>query len=257
MVEYKSDVRRVLWWGAAQAEYAWLQQRVASHHTAVTAHIELTTADQPFEQIGKYAQERQCDRIIVVCPNRWDYSAYQLQQVVIDFPEIPVALATGDWWLGWRRTGMGHLQNLSHISLPWYRWWDGWVQWLDGTIPAMFGPFPTDRVVTLPATQGLDVIRGLEAVGKQAAQVHSVEENRWVIWDDSQLATWLGWEQSVEQAIEQIGQLQARNPRATLWIAWTMPTWEVVERLNQAGLHFELLAKPYCLSWSSAALART
>jgi hypothetical protein len=214
----------------------------------------LLTVDEPFEQIGNRIEDKSIDRIIIACQNRWDYPCWQLQQLAISFPEVPIALAIGDWWMGWRRTGIGHQQILPHISLPWYRWWDGWIQWLDGALPTMFGPFPTERMAV--AYQPECSARAWE-LASQDNLVESKKPLDSILWDDSQLETWLGWEKSLILAIEQLVEIQTRNPRAKLWIAWTLPTWELVSRLNQAGLNYELLAKPYFSRLSSAALART
>lgn len=240
---------RVLWWGAAEAEYAWLKERVSNYRSSVLAQVKLLTIDEPIEQISKYIEGGHVDRVIIACRNRWDYPQVQLHQMACGFPDAPIALAVGDWWLGWRRTGIGHLQILPHLSLPWYRWWDGWVHWLEGAVPTMFGPFPFERT-----TIG---IQSKFASIKSGDQHNDPSSVGWLVWDDSRLATWLGWEDSLSQAIAELKEIQTRYPLAKLWIAWTLPTWELVSRLNQAGLSFELLAKPHLSSLSSAALART
>jgi hypothetical protein len=249
MEERKQADMHVLWWGATEAEYAWLKERVAAYRSSLTTPVKLRTIDEPIEQISQYIEAGNVDRLIVACRNRWDYPQVQLQQLASGFPDVPIALAVGDWWLGWRRTGIGHLQMLPHLSLPWYRWWDGWVYWLEGSLPTMFGPFPLER-----ATIG---IRSSDSLIKSGQQPNHQSPVDWLVWDDSRLATWLGWEKSLNQAIAELQEIQTSYPLAKLWIAWTLPTWELVSRLNQAGLRFELLAKPHLSSLSSAALART
>jgi hypothetical protein len=232
--------KRVLWWGAQENEYGWLRGRIAEYNSPLTPKIELLTITDSWERLLEILESQQADRLVVAYRNRWDYSHLKMQQLVQRFPEIPVALALGDWWLGWRRTSIGHLQTLPHLSLPWYRWWDGWRQWLEGRLPSMLGPFPSDRVVVDLETDW-----------------HAQSQSEWLVWDDSQLATWMGWEASLNFAIEQLVELQKENPRSKLCIAWTLPTWEVVSSLKRAGLCFELIAKPHLSSFSSAALERT
>jgi hypothetical protein len=244
----ESNSKRVVWYepvqavhgGSSEDEYDWLRSRVSKFCSPRTSRVALESLICSFDQLADHLQQHPVERLIIACRNRWDYPGPEVRELAEHFPEVPMALAVGDWWMGWRRTGAGHLQSLPHLTLPWYRWWDGWVQWLNGSTSTQFGPFPSER---LPFD-----LRLTTSVTSEAG---------WILWDDSQLATWFGFEASLEQAIQQLTEIQEQRPNATLWIAWTLPTWDLFTRLRQAGLRFELLGKPHLASLSSAALART
>ncbi|MBX3423006.1 MAG: hypothetical protein KF752_15735 [Pirellulaceae bacterium] len=239
--------------------------------------------------------EQPCDRIIVACENRWHYPRQVLEELLAVFPEVPVALAMSDWWLGSRRTGARHLSELGHLCLPWFRWWDAWTSWLDGNYPWMFGPFPSEfsrsellsgqkrratEIANEPHTQTSGLIVAGTAQAAQAWRLsmadagrvecyfsslkleHSLKEvphqqPAWVLWDDSRLSTVIDWRLAIDSAAAELKLLRKPFPTARLWVAWTQPTWDAVQRLNPSELGFELLAKPNYRTFSSAALART
>jgi hypothetical protein len=85
--------------------------------------------------------------LILACSHRLDYPQEAIQWLSSYAPELPLAVATDTWWDGARRTGLG---GLTHLTLPWHRWWDGWSDWLDATSSDWFGP------CVLPATCGME-----------------------------------------------------------------------------------------------------
>ena len=132
----------VLWIGSDSKEYGWLLGRLRS-----CPDIAIDCKVGSWSDFQGKTEHKVCHRIVVAAENRCDYPHAQLQELAGSHPEIPVALCLGDYWLGWKRTGAGHLQTLSHSSIPWFRWWDGWRTWLTGQSSWMFGPFPQDRFV--------------------------------------------------------------------------------------------------------------
>jgi len=306
----------LVWWGPAEGGLGWLRQRVRElcHSRSIGNRdfwqVEFDDSSGLFELV-----ELGVHRIVVACECRWDYPQPAIQRLTTMFPDIPVAIAMSDWWLGWRRTGIGHGTAMPLVALPWFRWWDGWVPWFLGTAPGMLGPFPSNiplmtEVVlahgtdlTLsgsdekaarwnshhlkevgPAMRVLIVGGCLQAMqswqdvlgGKKtttrlcgfglshpsAKSILDAEKPDWVLWDDSRVTTVPGWPAAKEDgrtaaAVEELTCLANRFPESRLLVAWTVPTWNVVRQLQEAGLRFELLAKPYFGSFSSAALGRT
>jgi hypothetical protein len=66
-------------------------------------------------------------RLIIAAESRVEFPADLVHHASHSWPEIPLAIATGSWFDGSRRTGIG---TTPQLCLPWYRWWDGWHQWL-------------------------------------------------------------------------------------------------------------------------------
>ena len=67
------------------------------------------------------------ERIVWSCPGRLDYPIDGIEFLQAEFPEIPAAVALGQWWDGAARTG---LRDRPLLSIPWHRQWDGWLPWL-------------------------------------------------------------------------------------------------------------------------------
>ncbi len=134
----------VTWVGPTDGEFSWLVERIQACLQAVGGVLHCHGL-QSTDRLSLYRRFTltQTDRMIVACRNRWDYPELDMRRLAADRCDVPLALATSDWWLGWSRTGVGHLQTLPHLSLPWYRWWDGWAAWLCGRHSEMYGPFPS------------------------------------------------------------------------------------------------------------------
>lgn len=250
------DVNRskssILWWGPNSGSLSWLYNRIAAMCGGGDSRFELQRIPEA-ENIDLAAEfvERGVDRFIVACENRWDYPADELREFSIQFPDVPVALAMSDWWLGSRRTGIFHQNTLPHISLAWFRWWDGWVTWLQGESPTMFGPFPSNLGV-----EQLDDFRksGFRNLKPENRNAHEPPD---ILWDDSRLPTSAATtyaqsqdlsklhEKRIRLAIDELSALAAQQPTAQIWVAWTQPIWSDIRQLEEAGLVFELLAKPY------------
>lgn len=293
----------LIWWGSSRAGLGWLygkSQRWFKSHQEVSQavqQIELRDTAGLFQLASSGA-----GRVVVACDCRWDYPQSTVQRFLAEYPEIPLALAASDWWLGWRRTGLGHAGQLPIVGLPWFRWWDGWQPWFSGAAPAMLGPFPSSipkaryvndsqfefpgddrakRVLivggcaptvrcwtevlgegrsTAVVGRGCELREQTEGVYRAAGGDHADSAPDWIVWDDSSLPTTPrpdGAKEYLEVAVQDISELVRQFPKSKLWIAWSLPNWDIVHRLEQAGLQFELLAKPYLASFSSAALDRT
>lgn len=144
----------VTWIGPTDGEFSWLVERIQACLAAVGGVLHCHGLQSP-DGLSLYHRFAltQTDRLIVACRNRWDYPELDMRRLAAERCDVPLALATSDWWLGWNRTGVGHLQTLPHLSLPWYRWWDGWAAWLCGRHAEMYGPFPNLISGIRPASQ--------------------------------------------------------------------------------------------------------
>lgn len=149
---------RVLWIESGQhtseSGLAWLRQRMqdfqsAQRRVALIDHA-WPSGSGPASHRGpashhdrqRLAERIDCgvERIVVACVNRLDYPVELIDFLQQTCPEIPLALASDSWWDGRRRTG---LPTPGQLSFPWYRWWDGWVDWLEGRSPTLFEAAPT------------------------------------------------------------------------------------------------------------------
>lgn len=279
-------VYKICWLGPIDEELGWLYQKILDFLQAKSAQtcIHLIHGDDSWGQLRQLAHHG-VNRVVIACEHRWDYSWEHCRRFTAEFPEIPMALAMSDWWLGARRTGIGHPVQQNHVCLPWFRWWDGWIQWLKGEAESMFGPLPSsipcggpNQQIDSTSKTILLIAKGQEAIcsWQMAFKGHRFldKSNKadsvdrpfswgrdacnpdWILWDDSQLNTCHGSEANLHSATEQLKRLQAEFPGSRLIVAWTAPRWSVIEPFNRAGIHFELLAKPFLSSLSSAALLR-
>lgn len=162
---------RVLWIESGQhtskSGLAWLRQRMqdfqsAQRHVALIDH-----AWPPGSGLSSYRDRLRLtdridcgvERIVVACVNRLDYPVELIDFLQQTCPEIPLALASDSWWDGRRRTG---LPTPGQLSLPWYRWWDGWVDWLEGRSPALFEAAPAAWPVL--SSQGAAAATGMRGL---------------------------------------------------------------------------------------------
>lgn len=72
-------------------------------------------------------------RIVVAVSERLELTANVFNECREAAGEVPFGWATGSYFDGARRTGIG---SLGGFIQPWYRWWDGWRDWLAGTSQA-------------------------------------------------------------------------------------------------------------------------
>jgi len=208
-------------------------------------------------------------RLILAVENRLSYPLAEIQHLQRAWPEVPWALAVGSWFDGSRRTGIG---ATSHLSLPWYRWWDGWRQWLSGSNSELLNLWP--RVVHSRSldthgsgslSKSLGVIlcdcrqtaaawqAGLECdpaitqlltlsefqwlVGQASAAAPN-----WILWDDSCLDTFIGADCLVEVGAL-FTKIRMKFPAAIILAATSMPRWFDWQQWKSAGAD-ELIAKP-------------
>ena len=217
-------------------------------------------------------------RLILSVENRLDYPLAEIQHLQRNWPEIPWALAVGSWFDGSRRTGIG---ATSHLSLPWYRWWDGWRQWLSGSHAAMLNPWP--KIMLSPAiasniafTEAAGLVlcncrqtaegwrAGLEGdPGASQTQWVRIESRTrwqtssdyrallsqasmtdpdWILWDDSYLDTFAGTDCSAS-VCSLFAELRERFPTALIVAATCMPRWSDWQQWMMAGAN-EIIAKP-------------
>lgn len=281
----------LLWCGSTDNEFGWVVHRLRCQ-LQLQVNISLFACDiQDSSNYFQCLEQNQVDRIVLALPNRCQYPAQKLQRTAMEFPEIPLALCLGDYWLGWKRTGAGHLQVSHHNSLPWYRWWDGWLPWLLGNVDSMLGPFPSDRLQLLdelahqfnqPTHDAHGILFCSDSQIAQAWQVSledgserlsivSSDVQEWslsqfeqgprrpdlVIWDDSRLTTCNGQEAAIQRAEIELRCIRKVLPESKFCLCLTTPLWSDWTRLYLAAGDCDLIAKPHLLSFSSAALART
>ncbi len=146
-----TEALRVLWIESrphnSASGLAWLRQRVqafefSQRQVALLDHAWPSGSGRPSRRDRQRLTERiDCgvERIIVPCVNRLDYPVELVVFLQQTCPEVPLAVASDSWWDGRRRTG---LTTPGHLTLAWYRWWDGWVDWLQGCSPTLFEVVP-------------------------------------------------------------------------------------------------------------------
>jgi hypothetical protein len=221
------------------------------------------------------------DRIVLSCSERMNYPAEAVSSLLQAYPEVPLAVATDNWWDGSRRTGLG---TVDHLLLPWYRWWDSWVDWLAARSAGLFGPcqLPTPlpqrrrAVVALPPapTHGSTLPGYVVANCRQTAQAwmgvaqalgcqvtamssaafrshlfdrHREKASAWVLWDDSCLDTASGPQAADEQLRRFFDDLGQQWPEAAGMAALSLPrhdSWQAIQSTKPANAVRELIAKP-------------
>ncbi len=122
----------IAWCGSSSEGLSWLRERCSSVDRLLNE-----------EAFSIPALETLCQqhprRLILAVDSRLNYPFEEIQHLRLMWPEIPWALAVGSWFDGSRRTGIG---TASHLSLPWYRWWDGWNPWLSRSNAEFLNPWP-------------------------------------------------------------------------------------------------------------------
>ncbi len=127
----------VAWFGPTHAGLGWLRRQLDKAYGAFPA-IEVRQFPAVDRiSLSRILEDGGVDRLLWACSTRIDYPHEEIDFSLRDYPEVPLAVACESWWDGSRRSGM---RVLPHLSLPWYRWWDGWSVWLEGSAPELFGP---------------------------------------------------------------------------------------------------------------------
>lgn len=211
---------RVLWIESGQhtsaSGLAWLRQRMQQFQTAqrqvalIDHSWPLGSGQRSHHDCQRLMDRIDCgvERIVVACVNRLDYPVELINFLQQTCPEIPLALASDSWWDGRRRTG---LATPGHLSLPWYRWWDGWVDWLQGCSPALFevAPAPWPMLSSRPPATSAGM-RGL-IVGncRQTAEAWALAAAT-----AGHAAACVSWQQFQQQSPTQWSQLLPQ------WVLW-------------------------------------
>ncbi len=168
-MESSDNSGKLIWIGPADGGLGWLQAMTRRFCKDVYTTRRMSRVEQVsgFEELFRLAGHG-TQRVIWTCQNRWDYPLQELSSFIAEFPDVPVGVAVSDWWLGWRRTGIGHLEPLPHVCLPWFRWWDGWFDWLAGNVPSMLGPFPAN--IPFSTERATDSVANWFEVASEKAQ---------------------------------------------------------------------------------------
>jgi hypothetical protein len=206
-------------------------------------------------------------RLILAVENRLAYPLAEIQHLQRNWPEIPLALAVGTWFDGSRRTGIG---VTCHLSLPWYRWWDGWQPWLSVGNAELLNSWPKAAIRRAAhRAGGSSGVAGIvlsncqqTAEGWRIGLGCAPESSRWlrlaefqtrfsqadlpapdwILWDDSCLDT-LGGADSISDVGRLFADIREGFPGALILAATCMPRWCDWRQWELAGAD-QLLAKP-------------
>lgn len=171
------------------------------------------------------------ERIVVACVNRLDYPAELIRILQQVCPEVPLAVAYDSWWDGRGRTG---LPTPSHLSLAWYRWWDGWVDWLQGSSPALFEVAPASWPVLSSSSPA--------AIGSHGIIVGNCRQttDAWALAASSSghTAECISWQQFQQQ-------FPARwSHTLPLWVLWDDTCLDTTPAQTDPEATIELAASP-------------
>ena len=255
----------IAWCGSSSDGLAWLRERCHSlDHMLTDETLSIASLDALCDQHPQ--------RLIVAIENRLSYPEAEIHHLQRTWPEVPFALALASWFDGSRRTGIG---TVSHLSLPWYRWWDGWKPWLSGSQAELLNPWPRvlppapRQQTTSSSSTGLIIsncvqtgeawkvaLAGTSAdqIRVATVQVLTLAEFQsqlasplstppdWILWDDSSLDTSIG-STCLSDVCELFSSIRNRYPQVFLIVATSMPRWTDWQEWNASGVN-ELLAKP-------------
>ncbi len=204
------------------------------------------------------------DRVVLACSSRLRFPMDDIVALASHIPEVPLAVATGNWFDGSRRTGA---YSESVLTLPWYRWWDGWRDWTLGGEVGLYGPSinPSANLVVTKAfqestgyqqrglvigncfetTQGWSLVAhslGAHAATSSIGNVQSSGAKRpeWVMWDDTCVDRSGNLETQLGEDLQLVG---SRWPSAAKIVALTLPrpvAWRAA--LNAGAV--AVIAKP-------------
>lgn len=248
----------IAWCGSRADGLSWLSERCISiDEVNATESLSIESLNAICEQHPR--------RLILAIENRIDYPIEAIQHLQRSWPEVPLAVAVSSWFDGSRRTGLGARE---HLSLPWYRWWDGWRPWLIGSDTALLNPWPASHSFLNRASHQTNApgvivsncrataegwLTGLECSPDHANLLTLDEFNHyfddaattepeWILWDDTCLDTYQGSD-CLSTVSEWIIELRKRFPDAVLLMATSMPRWSDWQSWMLAGAN-ELVAKP-------------
>ncbi len=137
LTETGGQALRCAWLGPTSGGLGWLHGRIVNFPHLSTQVAVQTYPEIDLGRLKNLVQAGDLDRVILASATRLDHPAREIEFLQRDCPDVPVAVACESWWDGARRTGLG---VSGHLSMPWYRWWDGWTRWLEGNDPELFGP---------------------------------------------------------------------------------------------------------------------
>ncbi|MEZ6133459.1 MAG: hypothetical protein R3C53_00980 [Pirellulaceae bacterium] len=253
---------RIVWLGEQGGGLQWLRQRLQSFESVQVPAVILETLNR----LPSNCSGLGVDRLIVGSRNRLNYPLRDIEQLQRELPEIPLALATDTLWDGAGRSGVASV--LTHLTLPWHRWWDGWVDWLAGTAPQMFGPCPTAFGALSTGSGVASIESGIilsdcrqsgEAWQLVAMQVSGgVQQLSWSQFlvsdfDSESSPHWLLWDEPYRtvgdtvdrdaRVVERVRSLAQRLPGTHLILASSLPRSDQWLALQTAGVD-DLLTNP-------------
>lgn len=248
------------WIGTTENELGWLHRQF--EHTET---IELNTR-KTFDATDLLAEIENSEdstldrRMLFACDTRVSYPLKEISYLLQSLPEIPLAVATGAWWHGARRTGIG---ATNHLTLPWHRWWDGWHGWIQGSTSELYGPLVKPTAFAMPQYSP-SAATSLESEQRPAPEQSSL--SGWIIADCGKTAT--AWIQSANQAgmkakwkrsrdlFEQHTESIATNLAAPYWIllddscfstSGGETEWKTLRSIEESRKHF-----PRETQWAAA-----
>ena len=268
----------VAWCGSRSDGLGWLSERCAAIESLKFA-----------ESLSVEALDELCSqhprRLILSVENRLCYPLDEVHYLQRVWPEVPFAVAMGSWFDGSRRTGVG---STAHLSMPWFRWWDGWYPWLTGSDSGLLDAWPHMRLQVSESCQpspsfghvvcncrqtAAGWMASLSSQGAGAMTftfgeyctrlaIHNPDiatdanwaNPDWVLWDDTCLNSFCGASAMAETS-EWIARVRQVFPTAAILAAIQSPRCIDWRKWVASGAN-ELIAKPTCSVPLRAMLAR-
>jgi hypothetical protein len=261
----------IAWCGSSHDGLSWLRSRFENaDEVQVRGEVNCAAIDELCSHHPR--------RLTLAIDARVDYPLREIQHLTHAWPEIPWGVAVSSWHDGARRTGIG---STSHLTLPWYRWWDGWYQWLTTSDANLLGPWPrissalTQNCCNRPpvSLHGLilcnchrtsigwcqSLPREIAAKDDETSSKLQVPMQlttrqlpdwlaaptfipRWILWDDSCLDSFQ-IVKHVDGPCNLFATLKKHFPNSMLILATDLPCWAGWQQWMNAGAD-ELIAKP-------------
>jgi hypothetical protein len=252
----------IAWCGSRAEGLGWLSDRCGSiEELEFSETLSIEAVDAICNQHPR--------RLILSVESRLSYPSAEIRHLQRSWPEVPWALAVGSWFDGSRRTGIG---STRHLTLPWYRWWDGWRPWVGGMNAELLNPWPQTALIRsrdisisglMSKSTGVILSNCAQtAEGWQAGierdpdstHLFTVSEFRfsftqatgiepdWILWDDTCLDTFVGPD-CLSKVCDLIAAIRERYSDAVILTATSMPRWTDWQQWMLAGAN-ELIAKP-------------
>lgn len=242
------------WSGQRHEGLHWLWDRLGSR-------FNIDTRDRLTEENLDDLCQRHPQRLVLAVADRLQHPHAQLEYLRRAWPEVPVAIAVGNWHDGARRTGWS---GRDALQLPWYRWWDGWARWIDPGTPELLQAWP--KLTSLEHDIAFNVPTGAvfggckstvtswrsSLLGSNALcwftptdyrqHTETLAPPAWILWDDSAVHA-VDANVAEQRACQQLAELHKLFPDALLIVATCLPRWDIWERWQTAGAQ-QLLVKP-------------